>query len=172
MPPAAKLMSCLLCRLAVVGSRVEAVQTLKDWPRCKRQLHPCDGVAGAGHAEHCAARKLCVTRAAKQAAPARARAAAPADKGEALLIVERLAKSHDGERMLMEGLTFTLARGERLSIVGENGAGKSTLLRLLAGAALAPSYSWLLTGKSNRNISASSVLARTKLLFTFRREWR
>ena len=54
---------------------------------------------------------------------------------EALLIVEKLAKSHDGERMLIEGLTFTLGRGERLSIVGENGAGKSTLLRMLAGEA-------------------------------------
>ena len=106
-------------------------------------IHRGIGVSGAGHAEGRAAQRLCVAYAAKQAAPARARASTPVDRGEALLIVERLAKSHDGERMLMEGLTFTLSRGERLSIVGENGAGKSTLLRLLAGAALTPS-SWLL----------------------------
>jgi ATPase subunit of ABC transporter with duplicated ATPase domains len=93
-------------------------------------------VAGPGGR---AARRLCAARAARQAAPART--AAPAgDKqnAEALLIVEKVAKSHDGERMLFEGLTFTLARGERLSIVGENGAGKSTLLRILAGAARRP----------------------------------
>lgn len=137
-------MSCAVCRLAVVGRQGKVLQTVRGGPRCCRQLHLCDGVAGAGRAEHRASRRRCVTHAAKQAAPARARAAAPADKVEALLIVERLAKSHDGERMLMEGLTFTLARGERLSIIGENGAGKSTLLRLLAGAPRTPSDSWLL----------------------------
>ena len=80
--------------------------------------------------------------------------------------MERLAKSHDGERMLMEGLTFTLARGERLSIVGENGAGKSTLLRLLAGVPRTPSYSRLLTGMVNKQPPATSVLARAKRLCT------
>jgi ATP-binding cassette subfamily F protein 3 len=38
-----------------------------------------------------------------------------------------------GGRTLYRGLTFTLARGERLAIVGPNGAGKTTLLRSLAG---------------------------------------
>ncbi len=85
-----------------------------------------------------AARRLCAARAARQAAPARTAAPAGDKHAEALLIVEKVAKSHDGERMLFEGLTFTLARGERLSIVGENGAGKSTLLRILAGAARRP----------------------------------
>jgi macrolide transport system ATP-binding/permease protein len=38
-----------------------------------------------------------------------------------------------GERRLFDGLSCTLAPGQRLGLVGENGAGKSTLLRLLAG---------------------------------------
>ncbi len=36
-------------------------------------------------------------------------------------------------RKLLDGVDFSLARGEMLGLIGPNGAGKSTLLRLLAG---------------------------------------
>ncbi|KAE8764902.1 ABC-F family ATP-binding cassette domain-containing protein [Georgenia thermotolerans] len=38
-----------------------------------------------------------------------------------------------GERVVLDDVTWRLAPGERVGIVGVNGAGKSTLLRLLAG---------------------------------------
>ena len=38
-----------------------------------------------------------------------------------------------GARRLFENLSFRLADGERLAVLGENGSGKSTLLRVLAG---------------------------------------
>jgi heme exporter protein A len=38
-----------------------------------------------------------------------------------------------GDRAVFAGLSFTLAAGEALLLVGRNGAGKSSLLRLLAG---------------------------------------
>ncbi len=34
----------------------------------------------------------------------------------------------------LDGISFTLARGDRLGLVGPNGAGKTTLIRVLAGA--------------------------------------
>jgi iron complex transport system ATP-binding protein len=37
------------------------------------------------------------------------------------------------DRLVLQGVTFTVDRGERLAIVGPNGAGKSSLLRALAG---------------------------------------
>ena len=38
-----------------------------------------------------------------------------------------------GADQLFEGVTFSLAMGERVALVAPNGAGKSTLLRLIAG---------------------------------------
>lgn len=38
-----------------------------------------------------------------------------------------------GQRLLWEGLTFTLARGEFLAVLGPNGTGKTSLLRILLG---------------------------------------
>jgi len=38
-----------------------------------------------------------------------------------------------GARSLFEGVSFTLAEGDRVGLIGPNGAGKSTLLRILAG---------------------------------------
>lgn len=46
--------------------------------------------------------------------------------------VEGLAKSY-GDQPLFEGITFELAREERMAIVGANGSGKSTLLKVLTG---------------------------------------
>jgi ATP-binding cassette subfamily F protein uup len=38
-----------------------------------------------------------------------------------------------GARPLFEGVSFTLADGDRVGLIGPNGAGKSTLLKILAG---------------------------------------
>jgi ABC transport system ATP-binding/permease protein len=40
-----------------------------------------------------------------------------------------------GSRAIFDGLTFTLAEGERVGLVGVNGSGKSSLMRILARAA-------------------------------------
>lgn len=42
-------------------------------------------------------------------------------------------RSRRSEATLLENITLTLDRGERLGLIGGNGAGKSTLLRVLAG---------------------------------------
>ncbi|AYJ87122.1 ABC transporter ATP-binding protein [Sphingomonas paeninsulae] len=39
-----------------------------------------------------------------------------------------------GERVILDNVSFTLERGEKLGVMGRNGAGKSTLVRLVSGA--------------------------------------
>ena len=38
-----------------------------------------------------------------------------------------------GARLLMEDVTFRIAAGDKVGLVGRNGAGKTTLTRILAG---------------------------------------
>jgi lipopolysaccharide transport system ATP-binding protein len=47
----------------------------------------------------------------------------------------------------LEGVTFSLPRGEGLALIGENGAGKSTLLKILAGITAPTAGSCTVRGK-------------------------
>ncbi len=49
-----------------------------------------------------------------------------------VLDAQNLSKSL-GTRTLLQGMNLTIARGEKIGLVGNNGAGKSTLARILAG---------------------------------------
>ncbi|WP_440603628.1 ABC-F family ATP-binding cassette domain-containing protein [Bacillus sp. GB_SG_008] len=49
-----------------------------------------------------------------------------------MLTVENVSKSY-GEKPLFNGLSFSIAEGQRAGIIGVNGTGKSTLLKIIAG---------------------------------------
>lgn len=50
-----------------------------------------------------------------------------------MLEVENAVFAYPGCAQVISGLSLSLARGERLAVVGENGSGKTTLARLLCG---------------------------------------
>jgi capsular polysaccharide transport system ATP-binding protein len=67
-----------------------------------------------------------------------------------MLVVEGLTKQfvHGGHvRTLFRDLSFSVARGERLAVLGRNGQGKSTLLKILGGVTppTAGRASWSMT---------------------------
>lgn len=56
----------------------------------------------------------------------------PPRSGRVVLELDRVSKSY-GDHVVLDAVSLTVERGEKISLVGPNGAGKSTLMRVLAG---------------------------------------
>lgn len=74
-----------------------------------------------------------------------------------------------GARLLMENVSFRVAAGDKVGLVGRNGAGKTTLTKILAGEALPASGSVHATGDvgylpQDPRIGDPEVLARDRIL--------
>ena len=77
---------------------------------------------------------------------------------DSILKVEGLSVSYGDNPAIIEDMSFSLKKGERLAIVGKNGAGKSTLAKALCG--FVPSQGKL-TYKG-QNISQDSIAERSE----------
>src|SRR3954467_5864956 len=69
----------------------------------------------------------------------------PPRSGDQVAVIEDLHKSY-GPRVIYDGFSLTIRRGERWAVMGKNGAGKSTLLKMIAGASQPDSGSVRLGG--------------------------
>ena len=70
----------------------------------------------------------------------------PPRSGEEVATLDGVTKAY-GRRVVHDGLSFTIRRGERWCVMGKNGAGKTTLLRMVAGI-LAPDAGTVRLGAS------------------------
>jgi len=56
----------------------------------------------------------------------------PPASGRTVIEVSHLGKSY-GDKRVLDDVSFTIERGDRIALVGANGAGKSTMIRMLSG---------------------------------------
>ena len=70
----------------------------------------------------------------------------PPRSGDQVAVLEGVSKAY-GDRVVHDGLSMTIRRGERWCVMGRNGAGKTTLLRMVAGV-LAPDSGQIAVGAS------------------------
>ena len=70
----------------------------------------------------------------------------PPRSGDQVAVIEDVTKAY-GKRVVYDGLSMTIRRGERWCVMGKNGAGKTTLLRMVAGV-LAPDSGQVTLGAS------------------------
>jgi ATPase subunit of ABC transporter with duplicated ATPase domains len=57
----------------------------------------------------------------------------PPRSGDQVVVLEDIRKAY-GKRVIYDGVSLTIRRGERWAVMGRNGAGKTTLLKMIAGA--------------------------------------
>jgi ATPase subunit of ABC transporter with duplicated ATPase domains len=70
----------------------------------------------------------------------------PPRSGDQVAVIEDLHKAY-GRRVIYDGMSLTIRRGERWAVMGRNGAGKTTLLKMVAGT-LAPDSGQIRLGAS------------------------
>jgi len=84
------------------------------------------------------------------------RQASPAAEADRAIVAVDVTKDFDtghSKRRVLDGISFRVAPGERMAVLGRNGAGKSTLIKLLSGL-LTPT-----TGYVHRGLYMSWPLA-------------
>jgi ATPase subunit of ABC transporter with duplicated ATPase domains len=81
----------------------------------------------------------------------------PPRSGDQVAVIEDLHKSY-GPRVIYDGFSLTIRRGERWAVMGRNGAGKTTLLKMIAGASMPDSGSVRLGASLNMGYFAQQSL--------------
>jgi branched-chain amino acid transport system ATP-binding protein len=78
---------------------------------------------------------------------------------DTILDIENL-EAWYGDARILHGLSFTLKKGEVLSLIGANGAGKSTLLKCISGLLPKKTGAIRFQGEAIHGLAANAIVAR------------
>ncbi|NIY92982.1 ABC transporter ATP-binding protein [Vibrio diazotrophicus] len=83
----------------------------------------------------------------------------PCSSSDSLLEFKNITYSYDGEKNALNDVSFSIRRGEFLSVLGKNGSGKSTLSKLVMGV-IDPDEGHIFL--NNQDLSELSIFERSK----------
>jgi phospholipid/cholesterol/gamma-HCH transport system ATP-binding protein len=84
-----------------------------------------------------------------------------AESGQPAIVIRDITKSF-GEQHVLNGVSFTVKRGETVAILGRSGTGKSVLLRILVGLQCPDSGAALILGTDMTTASPNDIAAARK----------
>jgi putative ABC transport system ATP-binding protein len=86
-----------------------------------------------------------------------------------MLELHHVTKSYAGRRRVLDDLSYTLAAGEYVAVMGDSGVGKSTLLNLIAGLDAPDAGDIVIDGvaMTTLNDDAATLLRRVRVGFVF-----
>ena len=88
---------------------------------------------------------------------------------EAAISIQGIAKTYQGGKRALDGVSFDVPRGQIFGLLGPNGAGKSTLINILAGLVMKTEGSASIWGfdidQHPRNAKASIGIVNQEILF-------
>jgi ATP-binding cassette ChvD family protein len=112
-----------------LSARRRTLQRELEWVRMAPRARQAKGKARLAHYEQLLAEDQ--SREARQG-PAQITIPAGPRLGDLVVEAKGLRKGY-GDRLLIDGLDFTLPRGGLVGVIGPNGAGKTTLFRMITG---------------------------------------
>ena len=83
-----------------------------------------------------------------------------------IIEIEGVAFAYPGGRIVLEGIDFSVSRGERVGILGPNGSGKTTLFHVIMGLIQPESGSMRIFGKE-RKTERDFFEVRTRIGYLF-----
>jgi phospholipid/cholesterol/gamma-HCH transport system ATP-binding protein len=92
---------------------------------------------------------------------------APVDKSTPAIDIQNVFKSF-GEQKVLNGVSFTVKRGETLAVLGRSGMGKSVLLKIIVGLQTPDSGAAMILGKNMAEATPEEISeVRTQMGFLF-----
>lgn len=84
-------------------------------------------------------------------------AAQAAAEGEEVIRFEHVSFAYDEGKNVLEDVSFSIHKGERIAIIGKNGAGKSTAAKLICGVARPNKGSVAIGGRDAKGMSVKEI---------------